>query len=146
LGDGDDAARLQPLIERFRRAVVGGRRDARTQHSSPRARPRREVRRLRILDVRADIADVRKGEGDDLAGVGGIGQNLLIARHGRIEAHLADRGADRAEPAARDDRTISEHKTGRRWRASPGIGRRGLAGSAHGITYDFRARRRASCI
>ena len=52
---------------------------------------------LDVLLVRADIADVGEGEGDDLAGVGRVGQDLLIARHRGVEADLAvalGRGTD----------------------------------------------------
>ena len=59
-----------------------------------------EIDRFDVFLVRADIADMGKGEGDDLAGIGGIGQNLLIAGHRRVEADFADRRAGRAETEA----------------------------------------------
>ena len=37
------------------------------------------------------VADVRIGETDDLAGVGRVGQHLLVAGEGGVEDHLADR-------------------------------------------------------
>ena len=43
-----------------------------------------------VLGVDAHVADVGVGEGDDLAGVGGIGEDLLITGHGGVEHHLAD--------------------------------------------------------
>ena len=54
-------------------------------------RRRRHADGLDVLVVDADIADVREGEGDDLPGVGGIGEDLLVAGHGGVEADLADR-------------------------------------------------------
>ena len=50
-----------------------------------------------IFVVGADIADMGKGEGDDLRGVGRVGENFLIAGHGGVEADFADRVAQRAE-------------------------------------------------
>ena len=44
-----------------------------------------------VLQVHPDIADVGKGEGDDLGHVGGIGEDLLVAGHGGVEADLAHR-------------------------------------------------------
>jgi hypothetical protein len=46
--------------------------------------------RLEILVIAADVANVRIGERDDLAGIGRIGENFLIAGHGGVEDHLAD--------------------------------------------------------
>jgi hypothetical protein len=63
---------------------------------------------LQVLDVRAHIAHVREGEGDDLGHVGGVGQDLLIAGHGGVEAHLADRIAGRAATDALQDRAVGQ--------------------------------------
>ena len=61
-----------------------------------------DAARLGILGVGADVADVRIGERDDLAGVGGIGEDLLVAGHRGVEDHLADGlrpvDADRRSP------------------------------------------------
>ena len=54
--------------------------------------------RLHVLEVDARVADLRIGQGNDLPGIGGIGKNLLVTGHRRIENHLADghaRYADR---------------------------------------------------
>src|SRR6516225_5440277 len=74
-----------------RRTVVRWCADGRVQHDATRAWRRREVDCLDVLVVGADIADMREGEGDDLLGIGRIGQDLLIASHRGIEADLADR-------------------------------------------------------
>ena len=44
----------------------------------------------------AVVADVGVGEGDDLPGVGGVGDDLLVARQHRVEHHLAAGHAVRA--------------------------------------------------
>ena len=58
----DDAVRFEPGIERLFGAVVGrlGRQAADDEAARGRGR------RLDVLAVGADIADMRKGEGDDL--------------------------------------------------------------------------------
>ncbi len=70
--------------------------------------------RFNVLVIRADIADMREGEGDDLPGVGGIGHHLLIAGHRGVEAHLAHRAADRAEALAPDHGAIRQNEDSRR--------------------------------
>src|SRR3546814_14872797 len=67
-------------------------------------------RSLHSLGVRADIADVREGEGDDLPRIARIGQDFLIARHRRVETNLAYRGAARAITDAPQDRAIGKDK------------------------------------
>ena len=78
-GEADQAVRLEPGIERLRRAVVRRLGDVGAQHEAA----RRRRRRLDVLAIGADIADMGEGEGDDLPGIGGIGQDLLIAGHRR---------------------------------------------------------------
>ena len=63
-------------------------------------------RRLLILRVGARVADVRIGQGDDLAQVGGVGQDLLVARHGSIEHHLTDAQTGRADGLPPEDRAV----------------------------------------
>ena len=80
---------------------------SRAQHT-PRAAG---VDRLDVLGVGADIADMREGEGDDLAGIGGIGHDLLIAGHRGVEADLADRCARGADAPAPEHRAVGENQT-----------------------------------
>src|SRR5262249_42470859 len=75
------------------------------------------------LGIGADVADVRERKGDDLPGVGRIGQDLLIAGDRGVEADLADRVRRRAEAAPPEHRAVGENQraggvTGRqgRWR------------------------------
>ncbi len=63
-------------------------------HDQPAHRRRQ---RLDVFVIGADNADMGKGEGDDLSGIGGIGEDLLIARHRGVEADFADRLRRRAE-------------------------------------------------
>ena len=74
---------------------------------------------LDVLLVGADIADVREREGDDLAGIGGIGEDLLVAGHRGVEAHLADRVAGRAEAEAFEHGAVGEHQEGGGRRLGP---------------------------
>ena len=61
---------------------------------------------LNVLGVDAVVADLRSGENDELPGVGGIGQNLLVARHASVEDHFAQRILPRAERDAVEDRPV----------------------------------------
>src|SRR6202040_2269732 len=56
------------------------------------------------------IADMREGEGDDLAGIGRVGQDFLITGNRRVEADLADRLARRAEASPPKYRPVRQHQ------------------------------------
>jgi hypothetical protein len=107
-GDADQAARLEPAIEMLRCAEVRGLGYRRTQDDAAGI----AVGGFDIFGVGADVADMGKGEGDQLAGVGRIGQDLLVAGHGGVEHQLADHGAGRAQPLAEKRRTVGEHEGG----------------------------------
>ena len=93
--------------------------DRRLQHDAAHTRGGGHVDRLDILVVGADIADMREGEGDDLAGIGGIGEDLLVAGHGGVEADLAIGDAFGSEAETFDHRAVGEHEQGRRLGISP---------------------------
>ena len=62
-----------------------------------------ERRRFIVAGVDPVVADVGGGEDDDLTGVAGVGENLLIAGHAGMEDDLSagrDRGTE--EPARKD--------------------------------------------
>ena len=119
-GQADDAARLQPLVEMAGGAVIRGIGDSSAQDHAARARRRRHVHRLDILVVGADIADMREGEGDELPGIGGIGEDLLITGHRGVETDFADRLAFRAEAEALQHGAIGKHEERGRLEVRPG--------------------------
>ena len=59
-----------------------------------------------VFAVDAGIADLRIGQGDDLESVGGVGEDLLVARHRRIEYHLADGHARNADRMPAEQATV----------------------------------------
>src|SRR5439155_711799 len=58
------------------------------------------------------VADHRIGHGHDLSAIRRIGEDLLVAGHGRVEDDLAGRFADGAERAAAEDPPVTEHEEG----------------------------------
>ncbi len=109
-GDGNDAARLQPLVEVLGGAIVRRIGDIGAQHAAAHARARGEIGGLGIFGVGADVADVGEREGDDLSGIARVGQDFLIAGHRSVEADFADGLAGGAEADARNDGAIVEHE------------------------------------
>ena len=95
---------------------------ARAQDHAARARRCRHVHRLDVFVVGADIADMRKGEGDELPGIGGIGEDLLIAGHRGVEADFADGLAFRAEAKTFQHGAIGKHEERGRFVVRPGGG------------------------
>src|SRR3546814_10465106 len=78
---------------------------------------------LHILKIGADIADMGKGEVDDLPGIARVSHDLLIAGHRRVEADLANRLANRAEAASEQDGAVSKDQYPRRsFGHGPGFG------------------------
>src|SRR3546814_5866332 len=69
---------------------------------------------LHILKIGADIADMGKGEVDDLPGIARVSHDLLKAGHRRVEADLANRLANRAEAASEQDGAGSKDQYPRR--------------------------------
>ena len=79
----------------------------------------RHVDGLDVLVVGADIADMREGEGDDLPGIGGVGEDFLVAGHRGVEADFADRVAGGAEAEAFENGAVGEHEEGGRYGFRP---------------------------
>ena len=116
----DDAARLQPLIEMTRGAIIRRVGDGCAQDDTARPRRCRHVHGLDVFVVGADIADMRKSEGDELPGIRRIGENLLITGHRGIEADFADRIAFGAEAKAFQNGAVSQHQDRGRFLIRPG--------------------------
>ncbi len=133
-GDADDVALLEPGIELFGSAVVGWIGDVGLEHDAADAGESGHVHRLDVFVVGADIADMGEGEGDDLAGIGGVGQDLLVAGHGGVEAHFAGSVADGTDAAALEAGPVRQDQK---------CGRGGLLPAGHGGSPGLgRARRR----
>ena len=118
-GEADHAARLEPGVEAPVRAKVRRLGEIGAQDRADRGGRSGGIDDLDVLVVDADDADMGKGEGDDLGSIGGIGEDLLVAGHGGVEADLADRLADRADAEAFDHLAIGEHQHGGRDARAP---------------------------
>src|SRR3546814_17584433 len=84
------------------------------------------IQRFDIIWVRADIADVRKGEIDDLAGRARVGHHFLIAGHRGVEAHLAHGCAFCAKAMSPKARAVRQNE-----HARSSIGRAFGIGNGH---------------
>ncbi len=122
---GDDAALLQPLVEVAGGAVVGRVGDIGLEDGADGAGAGDRIEVLDVLVIGADIADMREGEGDDLAGIGRVGEDFLVAGQRRVEADLGDGGTRGAQAAALDDGAVGQHQKGGRLLGGPSGGRRG---------------------
>ena len=122
-GEAYDAARLQPLVEMLGRAIVRGIGDVGLEDDANGAAPGGGGQILDILVIGADIADMREGEGDDLAEIGGIGENFLIAGQRRVETDLGLDHAGGADALALDHGSIRQHQKGSRRLSRPGARR-----------------------
>ena len=63
----------------------------------------------------ASISNMWKCEGYDLASIGGISHDLLIARHSCIKAKLSDGGSDSAKPMAIKNGSVRKHEASSRF-------------------------------
>ena len=75
---------------------------------------------LDVFLIGADIADMREGEGDDLAEIGRIGQDFLVTRQRRIEADFGLNLAGCADARSFNHRAIGKNKHCGRFAGSPG--------------------------
>ena len=98
--------RATPVDEFVAGAEIGMRGDFLPHDAAQRA----EAAALVVFLVRADIADMRESEGDDLAVIARIGQHFLIAGHRGVEADLAHRRSRGAEALAPDSGPIRQHE------------------------------------
>ncbi len=114
--DPHDALLVEPVFERPLGAITrierGDLADHEARHLS--------LRGLHIVRAHSVVADVRIGHRHDLAGVGGIGQNLLIPRERGVEDHLAGGLAGTAEAPAGERGAVFKNESARRPNARPG--------------------------
>jgi hypothetical protein len=75
---------------------------------------RLDVRALRffVVEIGADVADMRIGEANDLAGITWIGENFLVAGETGVENDFAAAARDGAGSAAVKDAPVFERKSG----------------------------------
>ncbi len=109
---GVDAGDADDVVGREVGAEIGGRAEI-GNHARQIAddEPRRErLPRLDVFRVDADVADVRIGERDDLSRIRGIGEDLLISGHRRVEHDLTCRMSDGADRHAAKDRAVGERQ------------------------------------
>ena len=140
-GNRRQAVAVQPGVQMPVAAIVGRIGDIGAEYAAQ----RRRGRRLDILFVGPDIADMREGEGDDLGGVGRIGEDFLIAGERGVETQFAQHRPRRAGAAAPEHRAVVE-KQSRRRPAGPGCGnlrRRPVAGARGRLGRGGRLHRRS---
>jgi hypothetical protein len=70
------------------------------------------TRRFFVVQIGADISDVRIGQTDDLAGVTGVGENFLITGEAGIKNDFTAAARDRAGSAAVKDSAVFECESG----------------------------------
>ena len=97
----DYAAGLQPFVEMLGGAVIGRIGDGSLDDAALDRGGGGEIGGFEVVIIGADIADVGKGEGDDLAGIGLVGEDFLIAGHGGVEDTSPPRRLQRRDPGLR---------------------------------------------
>ena len=91
------------------------------EDAAPDARQCRQVRGFDILIIDTDVANVWKSKSDDLARIGGIGEDLLITSDRRIEANLTNGAAFGAKALASNHRSIGKNEARSRSGLRPGL-------------------------
>ena len=110
VGNGYDTIAMQIFRQCFLHPPVGGERRQITNDETRGVTPVR----FDILTIGTGIADMRVSQGHHLPHVRGVGENLLIARHRRVEHHLADRVPGRPDRNAFEYRPVGKNQQGRR--------------------------------
>jgi hypothetical protein len=93
----DQAAPLHPAVEVRLRTPVGRAGGQVAEDGAAGGGLGAPAELLDVFQVHPGVAHVREGEGDDLGHVGRVGQDLLVAGHGGVEADLAHRVPSRAD-------------------------------------------------
>lgn len=71
-----------------------------------------DLARFGVLAVDAGVPDVRRSLHHELAGVGGIGDGLLVTGHAGGEDRFAERGALGAVAPAAENTAVFQHQYG----------------------------------
>ncbi len=106
--DRGDAVRYEVLAERPAGAPVREKRRNVAHHQPGGV----HARGFLVLGVDAGVADMRVRERDDLAAVGGIREDFLVAGHRGVEDDLSGGAAARAGRAAAEHRPVGEDEEG----------------------------------
>mgnify|MGYP000979433880 CR=1 FL=1 len=114
VGDRDNSALLEVLLQVLLVAVIAGQQGQVPDHQA--GGP--NLCGLFIFAVGAGVADMGIGEGDNLARIGRVGQNFLIAGHGGVENHLTDRHPLSAYCQAFENTSVFKRKNGRTGQAN----------------------------
>ena len=114
-GDGRDRRVAQ---QRGELARVVEHRGGRIGHDE---RPQPRPDRLVLVGQPAVVADERVGHDDDLAGIGGVGADLLVAGLAGVDDEVAAGGDRGPERDAGEDRAVLERQQRRSEVADPGI-------------------------
>ena len=108
--DGNASPRGQPLAQFLNRAPVRAlRRHPLDHHTLGHG-----IAGFVIVRVHTHVADMGKGEGHDLARVGRVGHDLLIARHRGVEAEFRHRCAGCPKALTVENRAIRKGEAGGR--------------------------------
>ena len=109
------------MIEVISGAKIRGRRDISTQHQ-PLCH---WLYGFDILFVSTNISNVRESKGDDLPGVGRVGQYLLITGDGSVKTNLTNSCSNRAHTLPLQYGSIRKHQNRVRGRAYRWRGKQG---------------------
>ena len=105
-GHGGKRHRLQPVVQVHSGAPIGGLGDGFPKNTTPSCRGCR----FEVFRVGPHVADVGKGEGDDLPRVGRVGYDLLVTGDRGVKADLAGGLARGAGALAPKHFARSQHK------------------------------------
>ena len=108
VGNGDHALAQEKSFKAFLSAEV--RHSARALANHQPRRP--DAIRFAVLRIAARIANLRIGEGHDLLSVGGIGEDLLVPRHGGVKYHFSSGDPFGAKGNSRKEAAIFEGEEG----------------------------------
>jgi hypothetical protein len=106
VGEAEHVRGPQVGIERMFAAKIRGQQRQVADHQTGRM----DERGFAILAVDTVVADMGVGQGDDLPGVGRIGQDFLVAGHRGVENHFADAAAGGANAFASKHRSVGQGK------------------------------------